>query len=168
MCAYGCLPEWWKGRCFCQIILRFTDLEVLSVFHSLSHTLAEVRSLLLLIIMSVCFVVSVIQISLLLQHASEIQSSEMLFVTMSQYNNVVFSLNCAVLRIGGGVGAVNRAFTDRCAALFFFKKPFALYQKRVRIQECPANPFLNNQSESLTVNTLNYLLHHRTDILLVI
>lgn len=43
-----------------------------------------------------CFVVLIIQILLLLQHASEIQSSEMLFVAVLQYNNIVFSLNRTV------------------------------------------------------------------------
>lgn len=46
---------------------------------------------------SVFFVVLIIQILLLLQHASEIQSSEMLFVAVSQYYNIVFSLNCTVM-----------------------------------------------------------------------
>ena len=69
---------------------------VSSMLASFDHT--HVSSLLFIII-EVCsfFVVLIIQIPLLLQHASEIQSSEMLFVAVSQYYNIVFSLNCTVM-----------------------------------------------------------------------
>lgn len=94
---------------------------------------------------------------LLLQHACEIQSSEMLFLT------------CIIVFLySPGYITVNRAFTvnsvpcfDRCAALLLSILHF--YEKK--IQECPTALF-NNQFESSAIQSI-YLLHHTTDKLYI-
>ena len=141
MSAHVCLREWGKkGRRYCRTCFDFNRF----------------------IIIIVLFVVSIIQILLVLQHASEIQSSEMLHVAI-QYHCVLLYKEKSALWDYFCV-----AFTSNCKYSFdrrdflfcfanvqlcgFFLKHFALYEKSRTIQECPTTLFKSSRREFDYIN----------------